>query len=143
MNGLVILKILLSNHFQDQRPDRPLTLIIEGPTKTGKTAWARSMGLHNYFCGGVDFSVWNKFAIYTVIDDIPFQFLPCKKELLGCQKDFTVNEKYRKKCRIPGGIPSIVLCNPDQSYKAALMGSEMYEWSLSNVIHVEIKDPFF
>lgn len=86
------------------KPDRPLTLIIEGPTRTRKTAWARSLGLHNYFCGGVDFSVYNNLALYNVIDDISFQYLPCKKELLGSQKDFTVNEKYRKKQRVKGGI---------------------------------------
>nr|AVH79973.1 replication-associated protein [Alfalfa leaf curl virus] len=131
------------NLYCDQRPDRPLTLIIEGPTKTGKTAWARSLGLHNYFCGGIDFSAWNNHALYNVIDDIPFQFLPCKKELLGCQKDFTVNEKYRKKTRIPGGIPTIILCNPDQSYKIALEASDMYQWSTENVIHIEIFNKFY
>nr|AYP64184.1 replication associated protein [Alfalfa leaf curl virus] len=126
-----------------QKPDRPLTLIIEGPSKTGKTAWARSLGRHNYFCGGVDFSFWDNHASYNVIDDIPFQFLPCKKELLGSQKDFTVNEKYRKKTRVAGGIPTIVLCNPDQSYKTALSSSDMYEWSELNVIHVCINDKFY
>nr|ANA76338.1 replication-associated protein [Euphorbia caput-medusae latent virus] len=132
-----------TNLFTDQIPDRPITLIIEGPSKTGKTAWARSLGRHNYYCGGVDFSNYDVFALYNVIDDIPFQYLPCKKELLGCQKDFTVNEKYRKKTRIKGGIPTIILCNPDQSYRIALTNSEMYEWSTHNVLHIEIKDPFY
>nr|QVS02712.1 replication-associated protein [Trifolium virus 1] len=132
-----------TNIFTEQRPERPITLIIEGPSKTGKTAWARSLGRHNYFCGGVDFSFWDNHAIYNVIDDIPFQFLPCKKELLGSQKDFTVNEKYRKKSRIPGGIPTIVLCNPDQSYRLALLGSDMHAWSEMNVIHVEINEAFY
>ncbi|KAF5206242.1 Replication-associated protein [Thalictrum thalictroides] len=133
------------NLFVDQelKPDRSVTLIIEGPTRTGKTAWARSLGLHNYFCGGVDWSNYNNLALYNVFDDIPFQFLPCKKEILGCQKDFTVNEKYRKKCRIKGGIPSIILCNPDQSYSASLLGSDMYTWSIPNVKHCVINEAFY
>lgn len=120
------------------RPLRPKTMIIEGPSMCGKTQWARSLGLHNYFCNNVDFSVWNDKALYNVFDDIPFQFLPCKKAILGSQSDFTVNEKYRKKTRVKGGLPSIILCNPDESYRVALCSSDMYEWSTHNVIHITL-----
>nr|QNG62400.1 putative Rep [Tomato apical leaf curl virus] len=127
----------------ENKPDRPLTLIVEGPTRTGKTAWARSLGLHNYFCGGVNWTEYNPHAIYNVFDDIPFQYLPCKKEILGAQKDFTVNEKYRKKCTIKGGIPSIILCNPDSSYKEAISRSDLYVWCQSNVLYEFIDGSIF
>lgn len=125
------------------KPDRPITLIIEGPTRTGKTAWARSLGRHNYFCGGVDFSIYDCNAIYNVIDDIPFQYLPCKKELLGAQKDFIVNEKYRKKTKIPGGVPTIVLCNPDMSYYSAISSSDFFDWAKENVIFEYIYEKIY
>lgn len=128
---------------QENKPDRPTTLILEGPTRTGKTQWARSMGLHNYFCGGVDWSNYNVNAVYNVFDDIPFKFLPCKKEILGAQQDFTVNEKYCKKARIKGGIPSIILCNPDQSYLEALHASDLSDWSETNCKHVKFVFPFY
>lgn len=129
---------------QENKPDRPLSLVIEGPTRTGKTAWARSLGRHNYYCGGVDFSMYDQYALYNIIDDIPFQYLPCKKELLGAQKDFTVNEKYRKKNKIKGGIPSIVLCNEDMSYKIAIDRDEKFrDWALHNVIFEFIVTPLY
>ncbi|KAI8025382.1 Replication-associated protein [Camellia lanceoleosa] len=31
------------------------SIIIEGPSRTGKTQWARSLGRHNYYNRGVDF----------------------------------------------------------------------------------------
>ncbi|GAB4857117.1 hypothetical protein Ancab_015028 [Ancistrocladus abbreviatus] len=36
--------------------DRPQSLIIEGPSRVGKTAWARSLGKHNYLSGHLDFN---------------------------------------------------------------------------------------
>ncbi|QFR15872.1 replication-associated protein [Tomato associated geminivirus 2] len=127
----------------ERRPDRPTTAIIEGPTRCGKTAWARSLGKHNYYCGGVDWSNYDSNAIYNVFDDIPYQYLPCKKEILGAQKDFTVNEKYKKKCRIKGGIPSIVLCNSDQSYEKAIANSDINEWSQPNVEYFFINENLY
>ncbi|XP_070049652.1 uncharacterized protein [Nicotiana tomentosiformis] len=53
--------------------DRPLSLILEGPSKTGKTAWARSLGVHNYISGHLDFKAksYSNNVTYNVIDDIP------------------------------------------------------------------------
>ena len=106
------------------------------------TAWARHLGLYNYFNGVVDFSTYNNNALYNVIDDIPFQFLPCKKQLLGEQK--VVNEKYSKKTICKGGIPCIVLCNPDQSYEDEIRKDPVFmDWAESNVIFEYIYDNLF
>nr|XP_009624530.1 geminivirus-like replication protein [Nicotiana tomentosiformis] len=52
--------------------DRPLSLILEGPSKTGKTTWARSLGVHNYISGHLDFNAksYSNNVTYNVIDDI-------------------------------------------------------------------------
>lgn len=38
------------------RPWRPISIVIEGDSRTGKTMWARSLGPHNYLCGHLDLS---------------------------------------------------------------------------------------
>nr|QIH45327.1 replication protein [Ageratum yellow vein China virus] len=38
------------------RPWRPISIVIEGESRTGKTMWARSLGPHNYLCGHLDLS---------------------------------------------------------------------------------------
>ncbi|XP_070049641.1 uncharacterized protein [Nicotiana tomentosiformis] len=52
--------------------DRPLSLILEGPSRTGKTAWARSLGVHNYISGHLDLNAksYSNNVTYNVIDDI-------------------------------------------------------------------------
>ncbi|ARR74889.1 replication-associated protein [Sweet potato symptomless virus 1] len=95
---------------------RPRSLYICGPTRTAKTTWARQLGRHNYWNGGVDFSTYDPHATYNIADDIPFKFFPSWKQLIGGQKDFTVNPKYGKKMVIPGGIPCIILVNQDEDW---------------------------
>jgi hypothetical protein len=50
--------------------DRPKTLVIWGPSRTGKTSWARSLGNHTYL--GYTWSVkqLNMSCDYVVVDDI-------------------------------------------------------------------------
>nr|API65417.1 replication-associated protein [Oat dwarf virus] len=95
---------------------RHRSLYICGPTRTGKTSWARSLGIHNYYNSQVDFTNYNADALYNIIDDIPIKYVPNWKCFLGAQKDFTVNPKYGKKKTIRGGIPCIVLVNPDEDW---------------------------
>nr|AIY32732.1 replication-associated protein [Chickpea chlorotic dwarf virus] len=104
--------------YQDERRPgaRIPSLYICGPTRTGKTTWARSLGRHNYWNGTIDFTTYDEHATYNVIDDIPFKFVPLWKQLIGCQFDFTVNPKYGKKKKIKGGVPSIILTNRDEDW---------------------------
>ena len=50
--------------------DRPKTLVIWGPSRTGKTSWARSLGSHTYI--GYQWSVreLDLEATYIVVDNI-------------------------------------------------------------------------
>jgi hypothetical protein len=98
----------------DQRLDsgRPKSLILWGPTRTGKTAWARSIGHHMYFGGMFDLSLWDGTAEYAIFDDITdITKFYHYKQWLGAQEQFTTTDKYRKKCTVKWGKPCILLSN--------------------------------
>ncbi|KAK8483688.1 hypothetical protein V6N13_023938 [Hibiscus sabdariffa] len=96
------------------RPWRPISLVIEGESRTGKTLWARSLGPHNYLCGQLDLcaKTFTNKAWYNVIDDVDPHFIKHFKEFMGAQRDWKSNTKYGKPVQIKGGIPTIFLCNP-------------------------------
>lgn len=50
--------------------DRPKGLILWGPTRTGKTAWARSLGTHAYMNGMWNVEDFDDKAEYAVFDDM-------------------------------------------------------------------------
>nr|WBG54218.1 replication-associated protein [Abutilon mosaic virus] len=134
------------------RPERPLSLIIEGDSRTGKTMWARALGPHNYLSGHLDFNgrVYSNEVEYNVIDDVAPHYLKLKhwKELLGAQKDWQSNCKYGKPVQIKGGIPAIVLCNPGEgsSYKEYLDKEEntgLRNWTLKNAIFITLTAPLY
>ncbi|ACO88020.1 replication associated protein [Eragrostis curvula streak virus] len=132
----------------DPIPDRPLSLIIEGDSRTGKTAWARSLGRHNYLSGHLDLNgaVFDNEASYNVIDDVTPKYLKHWKEFLGAQKDWQSNLKYGKPVLVKGGKPAIVLCNSDQSYKCFLDCEENHQlrsWTSKNAVFVDIQDALF
>nr|ALK03467.1 replication initiator protein [Tomato mosaic Havana virus] len=134
------------------RPDRPISIIIEGDSRTGKTMWARSLGPHNYLMGHLDFNsrVYSNTVEYNVIDDIAPHYLKLKhwKELLGAQKDWQSNCKYGKPVQIKGGIPAIVLCNPGEgsSYKDFLNREEntaLRNWTIKNALFVTLTSALY
>lgn len=110
---------------------------IIGESRTGKTAWARSLGNHIYWNAMFSLDVWKDNADYLVIDDIEWQYIPCKKAIFGGQAEFIATDKYKKKRRIKWGKPTILLANPDQDPMAELSVSEkkFYE---KNVIYIQL-----
>nr|QFG39751.1 replication-associated protein [Pepper blistering leaf virus]QFG39763.1 replication-associated protein [Pepper blistering leaf virus] len=134
------------------RPERPISIIVEGDSRTGKTMWARALGPHNYLSGHLDFNsrVYSNEVEYNVIDDVTPQYLKLKhwKELIGAQKDWQSNCKYGKPVQIKGGIPSIVLCNPGEgaSYKNFLDKEEnvaLRNWTLHNAKFIFLDSPLY
>nr|AIN35773.1 REP [Bean golden mosaic virus]AIN35823.1 REP [Bean golden mosaic virus]AIN35828.1 REP [Bean golden mosaic virus] len=134
------------------RPERPISIIVEGDSRTGKTMWARALGTHNYLSGHLDFNskVFSNHAEYNVIDDIAPHYLKLKhwKELMGAQKDWQSNCKYGKPVQIKGGIPSIVLCNPGEgaSYKCFLDKEEnaaLKNWTIHNAKFIFLDSPLY
>lgn len=100
-----------------QRPQtnkRPKSLILVGPSRWGKTAWARSLGTHAYCHSYYHLDTMIKEPKdYFIIDDVPFERFPPWKAILGCQSEITLTDKYRAKIKLPWGIPTIVLWNED------------------------------
>ncbi|AEX10551.1 replication associated protein [Tomato dwarf leaf virus] len=134
------------------RPERPISIIIEGDSRTGKTMWARALGPHNYLSGHLDFNskVYSNTVQYNVIDDVSPHYLKMKhwKELIGAQRDWQSNCKYGKPVQIKGGIPSIVLCNPGEgaSYKDFLDKQEnasLKAWTLHNAKFIFLNSPLY
>nr|ABU62838.1 replication protein [Macroptilium yellow mosaic virus]ABV53448.1 replication-associated protein [Macroptilium yellow mosaic virus] len=134
------------------RPERYMSIIVEGDSRTGKTMWARSLGPHNYLMGHLDFNsrVYSNAAEYNVIDDISPNYLKLKhwKELIGAQRDWQSNCKYGKPVQIKGGIPSIVLCNPGEgaSYKDFLGKEEnraLHNWTIHNALFITLTAPLY
>nr|ADN85607.1 replication initiator protein [Tomato leaf curl Gujarat virus] len=132
------------------RPLRPISIVIEGDSRTGKTMWARSLGPHNYLCGHLDLSpkVYSNDAWYNVIDDVDPHYLKHFKEFMGAQRDWQSNTKYGKPVQIKGGIPTTFLCNPgpNSSYKEYLdeeKNSALKNWALKNATFVTLERPLY
>nr|AHZ62976.1 replication-associated protein [Wheat dwarf virus] len=122
-----------NEHLYSESPGRHKSIYICGPTRTGKTSWARSLGTHNYYNSLVDFTTYDVNAKYNIIDDIPFKFTPNWKCFVGAQRDFTVNPKYGKRKVIRGGIPCIILVNPDEDWLKD-MTPEQSDYMYSNAV---------
>nr|QIH45417.1 replication protein [Ludwigia yellow vein Vietnam virus]QIH45438.1 replication protein [Ludwigia yellow vein Vietnam virus]QIH45444.1 replication protein [Ludwigia yellow vein Vietnam virus] len=132
------------------RPWRPVSIVIEGESRTGKTMWARSLGPHNYLCGHLDLSpkIYSNDAWYNVIDDVDPHYLKHFKEFMGAQRDWQSNTKYGKPIQIKGGIPTIFLCNPGptSSYKEYLdeeKNAALKSWALKNAEFVFLSEPLY
>ncbi|AJC52525.1 replication-associated protein [Bromus-associated circular DNA virus 2] len=93
------------------RKDRPKCLVLVGPSRLGKTQWARSLGRHMYWRGMTNVTHWDSAAKYLIFDDIEWKFIPQKKSLLTCMGSATVTDKYKGKRDIIVDKPAIVLCN--------------------------------
>jgi len=59
--------------------------MLVGPTKLGKTDWARSLpGTHMYMQTYFNIELWNPDADYLILDDINFvKFPECRKAIWG------------------------------------------------------------
>ncbi|CAM91928.1 replication associated protein [Tomato leaf curl Namakely virus] len=146
------LEVWVSENIRDAaaRPWRPISIVIEGDSRTGKTMWARSLGPHNYLCGHLDLSpkVYSNDAWFNIIDDVDPHYLKHFKEFMGAQRDWQSNTKYGKPIQIKGGIPTIFLCNPGptSSYKEYLdeeKNAPLKAWALKNATFVTLHEPLF
>nr|QXN75627.1 MAG: replication associated protein [Genomoviridae sp.] len=131
---------------------RPKSLIIWGESRTGKTIWARSLGMlrsslipilgrHSYFQGHFNLDEYDDDCEYAIFDDIAgnFKYFPNYKGWLGCQKTITVTDKYKPKRKINWGRPCILLCNDDPGSDPCVD----YNWLEANcfIVNVPEYDP--
>lgn len=93
------------------KKDRPKCLVLVGPSRLGKTQWARSLGRHMYWRGTTNITEWDDQSKYLIFDDIDWKFIPQKKSMLTCMGDATVTDKYKAKKNIKIDKIAIVLLN--------------------------------
>lgn len=131
------------------RPERPKSLILNGVSRLGKTQWARSLGEHIYIANMWDLSAldglpgtfWTNG--YIIFDDIDWDSIKSSaKSWFGAQRDFSVSDKYRRKRRIPGGIPCIFLVNPD-SFVGDLLDFSLGNWGQQNITIVTLQNKLY
>ena len=136
----------LSEFIAQPQVERPHSIIISGPSRTGKTELARSLGSHSYWCGMVDLSNFcpNQ-SLYLVIDDLDWDFAKSWfKQLLGCNKTVTLTDTYRRKRTFTWGKPCLVLCNPGCSpYEASWVKHGDRQWLDANVKQFWVESPIF
>lgn len=125
-----------------KKEDRPKCLWLVGPSRTGKTEWARSLGRHIYWNGSIDLGVWDDEATYSIFDDFDWKFMPFKKQFGGAQRQFVVTDKYRRKRTIMWGKPSIYLWNDDNDPWDGMSAREQ-DWWRANVVRVVITEQMF
>lgn len=100
----------ITTHVKDGR--RTKSLWLHGPSRTGKTSLARSIGRHCYIGGGWNFDNLSDEAQYVVIDDLPWErWQHNYKQILGCQIDITFSGKYRAAKTFKWNIPAIICTN--------------------------------
>lgn len=115
---------------------RGMSLVIWGPTRTGKTEWARCLDRHAYYN-----LHWNQDeplegAKFAIFDDLAlgwkgFDFL---KPWIGQQKNFTVTDKYRGKKQVKWGKPVIILTQHDPMSSPDVD----HNWLLGNAVIVNV-----
>ncbi|AXB22620.1 replication associated protein [Alces alces faeces associated genomovirus MP43] len=119
------------------------SLILWGPSRMGKTVWARSLGNHLYFGGIFSARDINRDGVeYAIFDDIAggIKFFPRFKDWLGCQMEFMVKEMYRDPHLFRWGRPAIWIANTDPRHD---MSHEDVTWLEANCIFVEIDSAIF
>jgi len=66
-----------------------------------------------YYNGLFNLDDWDGETNYIILDDFDIKFFPNWKSFIGCQKQFTVTDKYRGKRTVKWGKPCIWLNNDD------------------------------
>lgn len=122
---------------------RRKSLILYGPSRTGKSCWARSLGPHIYqtcqlsipdLLGKCD-------ERFVILDDFPEsslekELLPFYKSLFGCQPSITLRALYRNPKLIEWNVPVVWLCNNLPAFPDP-------DWMRENCVIVQIRNKLF
>jgi hypothetical protein len=120
---------------------RPQSLILCGPSRCGKTEWARSLGRHTYWYGQINIDTWVDEMEYLVLDDFSpdiTKYLPLWKGFFGAQRELNLTQKYRGIVKKKFGKPCIFLCN-----SLPILSDADQVWMDANALTVRIYDPLF
>lgn len=131
--------------------DRQKSLVVSSPSRFGKTEFIRTkLGPnHIYCCNYFTLTAFEPFIagkIYPkayVFDDIRLDEFRAWKPWFGCQKEFTVTDKYKKKVTLKfGSVPFIWLCNPEND--PFVHGDEsMISYVNMNTVHIVLNNPLY
>ncbi|QVH35918.1 replication initiation protein [Diaporthe pseudophoenicicola DNA virus 1] len=125
---------------------RPKSLCLYGETRLYKTIWARSLGAHCYMSGCWNARLLDDDKQYVVIDDVPLDdkdMFKHFKQMLGCQNNFSVTDKYVKKVHFAKwGLPCIYLANQDPREYNGIDATHR-RWLNGNCVFVEVEKPLF
>lgn len=113
---------------------RARCLVLIGPSRLGKTEWARSLGKHMYWKNMTNLSEWDQSAEYIVLDDIDFKFIAGPKVWLTCNGQATVTDRYCKKKTVIFNKPVIYLTNGED-----LKDWEHLDYWQANCVFVTVK----
>lgn len=121
--------------------------MLYGPSRLGKTVWARSLGKHGYFCGlysGRDaVRITGDSGIrYAIFDDIQggIKFFPGFKNWLGGQTQFQIKVLYKDPVLVDWGRPAIWIANDDPRLS---LNEVDIEWLEANCYFVNVTSPIF
>lgn len=126
--------------YQSGRRGRSLVLV--GPSRMGKTVWARSLRQkHAYFGGLFCLDEFEENVEYAVFDDMQggVEFFHAYKFWLGHQQSFYATDKYRGKKLITWGKPAIWCSNTDPR---AEKGADA-DWLDANCVFVFIDSKLY
>lgn len=124
--------------------ERPLSLILIGESRTGKTEWARSLGRHMYFNGYFNLDLWDEEAEYAVFDDFDIdgkkleEYFRSWKCWFGAQKEFNITDKYKRKMNVRWGKPIIFISNNEIE-----CSSKTLDYIRKNSIRVNVYSEFY
>ncbi|UDN67426.1 replication-associated protein [robinz virus RP_99] len=132
----------------------PKSLVLYGPSRTGKTTWARSLGKHVFFGGAFSGSAAlsvDDDVKYAVFDDMRggISFFHGWKDWLGAQQEFMVKQMYADPVLFKWGRPTIWCANKDPREEMELhmfkgiFTREDIDWMNANCIFVEVPNPIF
>lgn len=127
----------LELHVKDGRRTRSLWLW--GPSRTGKTSLARSVGKHVYMLNAWCADLLTDTADYIVLDDISWDSIKWQyKSVLGCQRDVTFTGKYFRPKPFYFNMPCIFLSNT-----LPVFDLDEKEWLSCNVDFINILDKLY
>lgn len=121
---------------------RGRSLVLIGPSRLGKTVWARSLSQnHTHYGNMFSLDEFDEEADYAIFDDIQggLEYFPGYKGWLGHQQHFTCTDKYRGKRTVTWGKPAIWCSNTDPR---ADKGADA-DWLDANCLFVFIDTPLF
>lgn len=118
---------------------RTRCLFLIGPTKLGKTAWARSLVQpHIYWKSMVNLDEFNPDAKLIIFDDFDWDYMPQPKSWLTQAGQCTVTDKYRHKRTVSITMPAIFICNDHPEMKV----SDAKYWA-DNAYVVNLNKPLY